>query len=111
MLCGVLIAVLGIISHGTTYGSGYAEARALLENDTAVSIWYPLQRALATWLAYVSGVPGGIFSPSLAAGAGLGADLVRFIDFPPPAAVILLTMSTAEARWSKGRLRTVRTLC
>lgn len=93
MLCGVLIAVLGIISHGATYGSGYAEARALLENDTAVSIWYPLQRGVATWLAYVSGVPGGIFSPSLAVGAGLGADLARFIDFAPPAAVILLTMA------------------
>jgi H+/Cl- antiporter ClcA len=93
LLCGVLIAVLGIISHGATYGSGYAEARALLNDDTAVSIWYPLQRGVATWLAYVSGVPGGIFSPSLAVGAGLGADLARFIDFAPSAAVILLTMA------------------
>src|SRR3546814_5207293 len=57
------------------------------------SICYPLQGALATWLAEVSGVPGGIFAPSLAAGAGLGADLARFIDFAPPAAVILLTMA------------------
>ncbi|NGY06434.1 chloride channel protein [Solimonas terrae] len=93
LLCGVLIALLGIISHGTTYGSGYAEARALLDNHTAVTPWYPLLKGLATWLSYVSGVPGGIFSPSLAVGAGIGADLARYIDFAPSAAVILLTMA------------------
>lgn len=93
LLCGLLVAVLGIISHGSTYGSGYAEARALLESNTAVSAWYPLLKGLATWLSYVSGVPGGIFSPSLAVGAGIGADLSHYIDFAPPAAVILLTMA------------------
>lgn len=93
LVCGVLVALIGIISHGTTYGSGYAETRALLDHHDAMTPWFPLLKAGATWLSYVSGIPGGIFSPSLAVGAGLGADLAHFIDFAPATAVILLTMA------------------
>ncbi|NKF21077.1 chloride channel protein [Solimonas marina] len=92
LVCGVLVALIGIISHGTTYGSGYAETRALLDDHDAMTMWFPLLKAGATWLSYVSGIPGGIFSPSLAIGAGLGADIAHFIDFAPATAVILLTM-------------------
>lgn len=93
LACGLLVALVGLLSGGTTYGSGYAETRALLDSHTAMTPWFPLLKGAATWLSYVSGIPGGIFSPSLAVGAGLGADLSRFIDFAPPAAVILLTMA------------------
>jgi H+/Cl- antiporter ClcA len=93
LVCGVLVAMIGMISHGVTYGSGYAETRALLDNHEAMTPWFPLLKAGATWLSYVSGVPGGIFSPSLAVGAGLGADIAHYIDFAPSAAVILLTMA------------------
>jgi len=43
-------------------------------------------------VSYYSGIPGGIFSPSLSAGAGLGADLARFIPYAPVATVVLLGM-------------------
>jgi H+/Cl- antiporter ClcA len=36
---------------------------------------YVTLRFVATWLAAWSGVPGGIFAPSLAIGAGIGADV------------------------------------
>ncbi len=35
-LCGFTIAVVGLISGGTTFGSGYAEARGLLDGHAAV---------------------------------------------------------------------------
>jgi H+/Cl- antiporter ClcA len=93
ILCGVLVGLIGFVSHGSTYGSGYGETRALLDDPAALDAGFPLLKAAATWLSYVSGIPGGIFSPSLSIGAGLGADLARYTDFAPPAAVILLTMA------------------
>ncbi|MFT4048142.1 MAG: chloride channel protein [Solimonas sp.] len=93
LLCGLLVGLIGLAGGGSTYGSGYGETRALLGAPDALPVWFPLLKAAATWLSYVSGIPGGIFSPSLAIGAGLGSDLARFIGFAPAAAVVLLTMA------------------
>jgi H+/Cl- antiporter ClcA len=40
----------------------------------------------------VSGIPGGIFSPSLAAGAGLGSNVAHFFPGTPLGAILLLGM-------------------
>ena len=71
-LCGVAIAVVGLASGGTTFGSGYAEARGLLETHQALSPFYAVFKFAALIASYPSGIPGGIFAPSLAIGAGLG---------------------------------------
>ena len=71
-LCGVAIAVVGLASGGTTFGSGYAEARGLLETHQALSPFYAVLKFAALIASYLSGIPGGIFAPSLAIGAGLG---------------------------------------
>jgi H+/Cl- antiporter ClcA len=34
--------------------------------------WYPLQRAAASMLVLLTGIPGGLFDPSFSIGAGLG---------------------------------------
>jgi H+/Cl- antiporter ClcA len=47
---------------------------------------------LATLLSYFSGIPGGIFSPSLSAGAGLGADLAPLMPYVSVSTVVLLGM-------------------
>jgi H+/Cl- antiporter ClcA len=73
--CGVAIAVLGLVSDGATYGSGYTYTRRLVEGQTDMPLLYVTLRLVATWLAVWSGVPGGIFAPSLAIGAGVGADV------------------------------------
>lgn len=46
----------------------------------------------ATVLSYISGIPGGIFAPSLAVGAGLGADLAPFLPGVPIGALAILGM-------------------
>lgn len=71
-LCGLGVAALGAVAAGLTYGTGYNEARSILESNGHLPWLYAPARALATLLATLSGVPAGILSPSLSVGAGLG---------------------------------------
>jgi H+/Cl- antiporter ClcA len=64
--------VVGLISGGTTFGSGYAEARGLLEGTEHLSMFYPLLKMISMVGSYLPGIPGGIFAPSLSIGAGFG---------------------------------------
>jgi H+/Cl- antiporter ClcA len=48
---------------------------------------------LANVVSYWAGIPGGIFSPALAVGAGLGQNIAHFLPGAPAAAVVLLGMS------------------
>jgi H+/Cl- antiporter ClcA len=91
--CGALIAGLGWASDGTTYGTGYHEAKLLLENEALPSAGFALLKALATLVSYVTGIPGGIFAPSLAVGAGIGAQLHAWWPVAPAGAMVLLAMS------------------
>jgi H+/Cl- antiporter ClcA len=71
-LCGLLVAALGAVSGSLTYGTGYDEARSILENHAHLAWFYAPARAAATLLSYLSGIPAGLLSPSLSVGAGLG---------------------------------------
>ena len=77
-LCGFVVALIGLVSHGAVFGAGYHATRNLLEGlgggDYVPGI-YTLLKFVATWLTTWSGVPGGIFAPSLAIGAGIGHDV------------------------------------
>jgi len=70
--CGVVVALLGVLTHGATFGTGYEQARAAVEGH-APSWDFWLAKFAATLITAISGIPGGIFAPSLAVGAGLGA--------------------------------------
>jgi H+/Cl- antiporter ClcA len=69
---GLIVAVLGIATGGATFGTGYEQARAAVEGQSLSGLFWPTKLA-ATLIAACSGIPGGIFAPSLAVGAGLGA--------------------------------------
>jgi H+/Cl- antiporter ClcA len=92
LTCGLLIAAIGLVSHGATYGTGYTQARHVLTGDAAMGFGFPFYKMLANLVSYYSGIPGGLFSPSLAAGAGLGADLAPLVPFAPVATVVVLGM-------------------
>lgn len=70
--CGALVSILGQLSGAHSFGTGYAEARAAVEDNVVLGWAYAPARALATLLALISGIPGGLFAPSLSVGAGLG---------------------------------------
>jgi H+/Cl- antiporter ClcA len=87
---GLLVAVLGCTTQ-MTWGTGYQPARLIILG-THAPWWFGPAKLVATLATAVSGIPGGIFAPSLATGAGLG-DLLRVL-FPASAAgpVVVLGM-------------------
>ena len=88
---GLGMAVLGLISGGATYGAGDTQVLALLRGEP-LPLAYPLAKAAASFLALISAIPGGLFTPSLSVGAGLGGLLAPFVADIPRQAVILLAM-------------------
>jgi H+/Cl- antiporter ClcA len=91
-LCGLALALLGLASDGATFGTGYAQARGLVERTASLPPLFALEKLLATLISYLSGIPGGIFAPSLAVGAGIGEWLAHLVPRAPEGAVVLLGM-------------------
>jgi H+/Cl- antiporter ClcA len=92
LLCGLGAALCGIASGNTIYGTGYGQVKALIDHGVPLPQSFGFLKFVATTLASISGVPGGIFSPSLAVGAGLGFDFAALFPDVPLNALILLGM-------------------
>ncbi len=90
--CGLMLALIGLASNNTSYGSGYSEAKSLLDGHAILPESYGLLKMAATLVSYVSGIPGGIMAPTLSAGAGFGANLAHFFTDVPAGATIILGM-------------------
>ncbi|HEY3849176.1 MAG TPA: chloride channel protein [Acetobacteraceae bacterium] len=91
-LCGLALAAIGIASDGQTYGTGYEQARGMVEGTTTLPASYVVFKFAATVISYISGIPGGLFAPSLSVGAGLGEWLAHLMPSAPEGAVVLLGM-------------------
>ncbi len=91
-LCGLVAAGCGLASGGATFGTGYDEARGMMAGATAQPAFGVL-KLLATLASSASGIPGGIFAPSLAVGAGLGGNLAAMLPGAPAQALIVLGMA------------------
>lgn len=70
MLCGFGVALCGLGGDLSVFGTGYAQARAVVHDGAGVDGWFGPLKFIATTLSALSGIPGGVFSPSLAIGAG-----------------------------------------
>lgn len=92
LLCGTGIAVIGLASGGLTYGTGYEEAKQVVTQSGAMPASFPYFKMLATLVSYLSGIPGGLFAPTLASGAGLGQNLSHLMPGLPAGAIIILGM-------------------
>src|SRR5512146_1262437 len=90
---GLVIAALGVATHGETWGSGYDQARHLLEGAAPLSEGYAITKWGAMVVTYMAGIPGGLFSPSLSIGAGLAQWVHAAFAWAPMAAVIALCMT------------------
>jgi H+/Cl- antiporter ClcA len=71
---GFLVAAVGLLSGGTTFGTSYDQARDAVEGHS-LPVWFFGAKFIATLASTLSGIPGGLFAPSLAVGAGLGSTL------------------------------------
>ncbi len=91
-LCGFGIAIIGYYSGNLTYGSGYEQAQAIMNNTGEIGSEYGYLKLLATIVSYLSGIPGGIFAPSLATGAGMGVHISEWLVAYSYGAIILFSM-------------------
>ncbi|WP_291993371.1 chloride channel protein [Candidatus Accumulibacter sp. ACC003] len=80
--CGVVVAVVGWLGGGLSFGSGYTVTAALVSGDALSAPWHaPITRYVATLATYYSGIPGGLFAPALAVGAALGASTCEILGY------------------------------
>ena len=89
-ICGGIVAVLGVVT-GLTWGTGYGPARAMIVGVDA-PLWFGPAKMIATAATAIAGLPGGIFAPSLAVGAGVGNLLREIFPGEPASAVVILGM-------------------
>ena len=92
-LCGLALALCGLATNGHIFGTGYTEAQMILHAQPGLSPWFGPVKLVATALSSISGIPGGIFSPSLAVGAGLGQDLAVLLHNVPVSVLAILCMA------------------
>ncbi|WFU36233.1 chloride channel protein [Bradyrhizobium brasilense] len=91
-ICGLAAAICGIASDGAIYGTGYQQVKSALEAGAQLPASFSVWKFLATTFASISGMPGGIFAPSLAVGAGLGSNIAPLFHGAPLSAIMLLGM-------------------
>jgi len=91
--CGGIIATVNYFSNGATVGTGYQQTKAILHSAQSMEASYPFLKMLATCATFFSGIPSGIFVPSLATGAGVGVDLANWFPIAPMSVMILLSMT------------------
>jgi H+/Cl- antiporter ClcA len=90
--CGLLVASCGYASDETTFGTGYVYAREAVHGVARLPWMFTPLKFLATAFSSISGLPGGIFSPSLSVGAGVGSDVAQFFPSAPMGAIVLVGM-------------------
>ncbi|MDB5653614.1 MAG: eriC, partial [Tardiphaga sp.] len=92
-LCGLGVALCGLMSPAPIFGTGYAQARAILhDGPAAIDYGFGSWKFAATLLSAISGIPGGIFAPSLAIGAGIASNLSLLFPQTPLGALVLIGM-------------------
>lgn len=92
--CAFAVALIGLVTDGTTAGAGYAPTRDLLEGQPPGGEpgLYTLLKFCATWLSAWTGVPAGVFAPSLTIGASLGNDVAWLTGVRGDAAIPLIAL-------------------
>ncbi|MGZ3696325.1 MAG: chloride channel protein, partial [Bdellovibrionota bacterium] len=83
LFAGTACALVGYFTAAGTSGSGYEVTERILNHGTIedVSFAFPFLKLLTTVLSYLSGMAGGIFSPSLSIGAGTGMALAKLFGW------------------------------
>ncbi|MGA1392164.1 MAG: chloride channel protein, partial [Phycisphaerales bacterium] len=69
---GLILSIVMLASGGLSMGSGHGQTLRMLHGEFDPPSWFSLPKALGSWACLASGVPGGLFDPSLTVGAGIG---------------------------------------
>lgn len=90
--CALGVALIGLVTNGATAGAGDVPTRALLEGQADLPVVYTLLKFCATWLTAWTGVPAGVFAPSIAIGAGIGHDIATLTGVSRELAIPLIAL-------------------
>lgn len=90
--CALVVATIGIVSGGATSGAGYEPTRAMLEGRAELPVIFTVLKFCATWLSASTGVPAGVFAPSLTIGAGIGHDVAVLAGLTADSAIPLIAL-------------------
>ncbi len=88
--CGLIVGVIGLATGGATFGTGYSQAKDIIQGASQLPWSFGPLKLIVTLLSSMCGIPGGLFAPSLSAGAGFGHALEPLLPIVPPATVALL---------------------
>ena len=91
--CGLALVLLSLLSHDGLYGTGYDQAKDILTHTSTTGSGYGVLKLMGNIASYWAGIPGGIFSPALAVGAGFGNNIAALLPGSDPSAVVLLGMA------------------
>jgi H+/Cl- antiporter ClcA len=91
--CGLALVLLSLLSANGLYGTGYAQARDILQGHSDTGPLFGVLKFLGNIASSWAGIPGGIFSPALAVGAGLGGNIAHLLPGADVSAVVLLGMA------------------
>jgi len=75
IILGLLLAALGTYTSGQTYGTGYQVVANALDGQVISPEPVGIAKLFATVGTYWTGIAGGIFTPSLTVGAGIGTQI------------------------------------
>ena len=89
--CGVVLAALSYFIDSRTFGSGKEiMTSTLFSRDKEVSWQLPLLRIIGPIISFTTGAAGGIFAPSLSAGASIGALVAGWFHLPATSANLII---------------------
>ncbi|RPD48210.1 chloride channel protein [Paracnuella aquatica] len=89
--CGLVVAALANFVSYEIMGSGKELMTRLLFTENKDAEWHAvLMRVAGPVISFTTGAAGGVFAPSLAAGAGIGALVAGLMDFVGSNANILV---------------------
>lgn len=90
--CGLLLATIGLTVGEGAFGTGYEQARGLVQGHAGVGAEFGAMKWVANLVSYAAGIPGGLFSPALAVGAGIGSNLAALFPGMDATVFVLLGM-------------------
>lgn len=88
----MLLVLLAATFGEGAFGTGYDQARSLVQGHATVGHEFGVMKIFANLVSCIAGIPGGLFSPALAVGAGIGHNLAALMPSVDARVFVLLGM-------------------
>lgn len=107
LMFGLVVAFIGHLTGGLSFGNGANTTRYFLDNDLQAPWYYAISKFFGAISSVSAGVPGGYFSTALSIGAGVGDLLHHFFASVPLVQLYLLGMAAFLAAITQSPITAV----